>query len=732
MIIEKNRGVLVIAFLLFIVFGTTICDANNALPVNGFICTLILIFLLLKKKIKITILDLFLIVLFIYDVISLFFSINFYNSFDHLFHTFIVLEYYFIIRLFFDKDKKIRTLLLTYSTLIFFLAIITVISFKNFSTNVYGAGFDNLYDFKYLHTPMGKLLNIWESILISCFGLICLCQYYYRKNGNISFFCLVICFLIGYNIIQSFSRGAYIALIVAIIAYALYYLLFCSKKNITIKVLVSCLLAVLFISALPNKKEIQRTLQFSETVSQKRSIDGRIKIATAVKYAWDDHILGNGNANFSQAVNQYIYENDNNQFTSFSGNTIFQLIIEKGIIGFFFFLLLLMWMLYSFCREIPHKPKLYIIFTVLLIISIRELSFPTLFEHFGVQLNIITILAIAQNSSKSKEIFLVKSHNKYIALFLIVNLSAFLIVNFFFYSNEQNNHKFIQYMSKNDFVSAENCIAKTSKNTPFLINRSLLYWCIYKENEDTVSLEKSKKYLLEAYQHNPQDPMIKYNLSVIFKLDNNRDMSLRMLRELIKKYPNNSVYQIGLFTQLYEDGKTKESLPYFVSAIKNNPNLLETPMWRNFQTNDSLHANAIVKKLKDDLLCIDRKDPVLSAKYGKILLCLGDTLSAKSFLLSAVSQLPSLTKPWYYMSCIAYAENNIQEGDMFLRKAQFLNLNDIGQKGQLYINDNRNNYPYKFLSEKYLQKFKKWYKNLSDERVVFITEIEYFPKLIEN
>jgi tetratricopeptide (TPR) repeat protein len=296
---------------------------------------------------------------------------------------------------------------------------------------------------------------------------------------------------------------------------------------------------------------------------------------------------------------------------------------------------------------------------------------------------------------------------------LVSLLLVFSFYNFLFDRDEKHNDKFVQAMSDNNFIAAKNSIEKTSKRTPYLINRSLVHWCLYKETGDSGYLAKSKEYLIEAHLLNPNDLVLKYNLSIILESENKSDSSLCILEELTEKYPNNSLYQAGLFLHLYKNEKKEEGKKHFISAVENEPNLLETSVWRKMQEKDSIYADQISGEIHDRLLNTEVNDPVSSARYGRLLLCLKDTLSAKSFLQSSVAKLPNLSMPWYHLACIAYKENNSSEGDLYHKKAMLFQINTYPSKEP--SNDRTHNYPYKFFSKEYLLKFQRWYQRNCNE-----------------
>ena len=45
------------------------------------------------------------------------------------------------------------------------ISVISLVSFGLFAGLVYDAGFESLYDFKYLYRPFGSLNNVWGTLI---------------------------------------------------------------------------------------------------------------------------------------------------------------------------------------------------------------------------------------------------------------------------------------------------------------------------------------------------------------------------------------------------------------------------------------------------------------------------------------------------------------------------------------------------------------------------------------
>jgi tetratricopeptide (TPR) repeat protein len=129
---------------------------------------------------------------------------------------------------------------------------------------------------------------------------------------------------------------------------------------------------------------------------------------------------------------------------------------------------------------------------------------------------------------------------------------------------------------------------------------------------------------------------------------------------------------------------------------------------------DTIFAHEIINILNENIPALS-ENPIILAKYGKLLLSLGDTLYAQKYLQSAVSILPNLSRPWYYLSIIAYHNGAKSEADNYAKRSAVLDSKDaIGDHYAL-----KNSLSLDFLYTKYQLKFRQWYRSNTLPAVVF-------------
>jgi tetratricopeptide (TPR) repeat protein len=259
---------------------------------------------------------------------------------------------------------------------------------------------------------------------------------------------------------------------------------------------------------------------------------------------------------------------------------------------------------------------------------------------------------------------------------------------------------------------AETYILKTSERTPYLINRFFIYNELYKKTNDTEYLNRAEKYLQKAALKNPGDVMLTYYHASVLRERGKQEAALALLTELTQKFPNKSLYQLGLFDLLYKNGQQESAFPYLLQAVKIAPDLWDSAYLKNILSNDSALNESLKRRLLQDIICDKVSgDPVLLAKNGKICLSLGLEKEAKPCLEKAILLLPNLVYPHYYLSKI---ETNQEQRNLYLKQFVFLQSNSLSKEAIDHIirsGEAENTFIQrkKMMDHSYMNKFRTWY-----------------------
>lgn len=324
------------------------------------------------------------------------------SQFYNLFFSTLI---YVAIRLFLKRKKQIDLFIKIIAGFAIFLSLLTAGSFLFFKFNIEYEGFSNLVNFKRLFHPLGFLLNDWVAVLLIslAFLLISIAHFDLKSIGNkVSMAGIIFCV---FGIVCSFSRGAYLSIVIGFFTFLflLIILRVVSYKKLGRILAGAC--GIFVITTLPLKKEVAITAGFSSTASQARSTLGRIDLwDTAFKLFQERPITGVGQKNFSLYANPYLAEREDATFTGRATNTYLQLLVEKGVVGFIpwsIFVCSLLWILF---RQIRARNKnslqALIVFSVLIAVLFREITFSSFFELLQFQLLFFALAAWSVNHEK--------------------------------------------------------------------------------------------------------------------------------------------------------------------------------------------------------------------------------------------------------------------------------------------------------------------------------------------
>lgn len=671
-----------------------------------------------KRRLSLTAVDLFVMGWLVYDLFRLvLLSFNPVSGLYRVDGTVVVVLYYFLLRSYLDNERKTALLTGLYALVIGGLLFIALHAFRLFLHGMEEAGWGHsVLDFKYLYRPMGYLNNVWNSFLIGFEGILALALYYFRHRKIVRL-CLFVCLAGGaLNLLLTFSRGAYLAF--AFWAVAMLVLLFSSKVSLGIRKKLGMVVAFValpvigLLGLLPHQwQNVCNTWQFAETTSQQRSTEGRINSMEAAVAVFRDHMVwGVGEGNYSLAVAPYLFENDDASFTSFAPSSLVQLGVEKGLAGVLIWGGILVSFVVLFVRERKKDFCSYTIFVSLLAICIRELSFAAFFEYTGTMVVFFTLLAIYQNRYDGLPAIDRDFSKRGKAAALVIPIVLLCIVVSSARQQQQRdaslNSQCLNNIQAHRLDSAAYYMSHASDRLPDLLNKGMVEWLQYKAEGDTASLRAAETYLCRALDAGGNDNMVRYNLAMVWKHQGKRKEALQMMQSLSDRFPENALYHLGMYGLTEEPAEKERQL---LDAVRTMPQLIETPLWKKAAADNALLTDRLWKML-DEEEAQYRYHPIRLAKYGKIYFLTGQTEKAERCLLRSVELLPSLVAPWRYLSQIAYERGDVDKGYEYFRHVSYARSTDEEEEAVQ---------SYRFLADKYVTQFQRWYLTNTLPEVVF-------------
>lgn len=731
--VEISRGITCYWPILsaFVAFAASVSGARDPYSVTGFLLALLLGCSGCRKNISLTGLDLAIIGIWTYELILLGTSVNPRPGFLYFCSLTIAVSWYGVLRAGFTRSELLRSLLFWCSGFLSVLALIALVSFSLFEKRVAAGGFDDLYDFRFLHNSLGYLGNVWSSLLLGFLGVMALTAYLYRECRRRCALLLAMTLPVVLGVIRSFSRGVYAAFgfMLAIFVISLFVSRVQWKRKLVCMIAVGAVLAGMI---MPYKNEVFRTLRMTETVSQRRSIDGRLGGAAVVWNIVREHPLtGVGSGNFSLAANERLYENDYTPFTSIALGSGFQLPVEKGLIGTLLWLAIPGVLVWSAIRTRRRGWDTVIVFTALAAIGLRELTFPVVPDYLAMQVLVLTLIAVYYNGLPRDSVparTIPKRISQWLVWFPAAVFVGLLAVQLQRQTCRETNLRALKALAADDIATATACMQAAGDALPYRINRSALCWRLFLESGDRACLAEAERELRFAMGKNPVDIQLQYDLAVVLDAAGERDSSLGLMRRLVERFPDNALYRITLFDMARHVGASEAcDIENLTRAIELAPGLLETPFWHELPHRDSALAARLRTTLKrrGEALCRAlRQDadqnPIELAHYGKIMYTFGSEESSIFLLNAAVSQLPNLSRPWCYSGILALEQGDTTRGMQYLRRADMLAAGDT--LAQRYLSEytttarktgtserSGTKLPYRFLYRNARIKFGAWY-----------------------
>ncbi|MBO7496868.1 MAG: O-antigen ligase family protein [Salinivirgaceae bacterium] len=352
-----------------------------------------------QKTMQLTVVDYCFMAICAIEIISCFNSIYKPNSEGTVLKTLIMTILYFFVRTFVTHRIQMRYLCDVITCFAAFLSVTTLMFFVFHAQKYSELG--SLEQYKGFYRPFGMLSNDWATVL--------LCLLPFSTIGTLNadgkkrlWFAAANCLNIT-CILVSFSRGAYISLALFIMASVAFSAMRGASRRTTL--LLGAVTALAFALTLPVADSVLTTIRMNKTVSQQKSVEGRLtKYDEALKVFKEQPLLGVGGGNYTLAVERYCNAGQNDIFSPRCTNTYLQLLAERGIIGFCVYAALFVAVLLTaFRRARRGNADAGILLAAILALIFREVTFSSFFEVDSIPLLFTLMCLIATHDYKDGE-----------------------------------------------------------------------------------------------------------------------------------------------------------------------------------------------------------------------------------------------------------------------------------------------------------------------------------------
>lgn len=568
----------------------------------------------------------------IYEVISVFYAKCPVLAINQVFLLIPCFTAYLVFRRLFVSERA-TSVILQWSYLPYGIALLlSVCSFFIFQKSVLNVGFEDTYHFRFLFRPLGYITNIWAEISLVLLGWFCLV----RRHSSLFIFITIL------SILLSFSRGAYIALGVYVVSFAFVVKSYSEKLR-----LISITAIAIMIIGVICTSEMQTTLKMNHSISQRQSTDGRI---SAIRASWNifqkQPIFGYGSGNYIFSIDNVLNQDSSQSNTSFAPNIIFQILIEKGIVGLVLYLLLAFAIIKYLNKHWKH-PNSRVVCCLLLALGVKEMTQSTVLVSPFILLLLSLIIALLQ-----KEEHWVELEDKKESLSKVI-IPCFLLMTYlcwivFIVIQNRNKSYYQQSMrawENGCFEDSIDLMEKTVGEKSKLINLALLYIQHYRKTAVNEYKDETESILERAEQLQPDDVHIRYLQAVFYFVNNDLDKACMIATELTNNYPKNSIYLLIQSDIYYKKGDRVGALNTLVKAITYTPRLLYSQRISELQQNDHVFYQSLRQRLLTATNSMNNTSTDF-ARAGYIYKWYGNDSLAEISLQRAVDELPNLATPW--------------------------------------------------------------------------------------
>ncbi|MDZ4707777.1 MAG: O-antigen ligase family protein [Saprospiraceae bacterium] len=649
--------------------------------------------------------DLLLLALLGIEFFTYFFSIYRPNSFLSVEKMFFWVLFYYLLRLGLRNSISRNVLLTSLGILGLLLSFGSIISFFLLKANLEAEGWLDASQFKALFSPFGFRNNDWATLAL-CFLPFPLIVGVLFRSAKYPVWIGLLCFsLVVFSVLISFSRGAYLSLVVFGSVLTTGFIFFRLVKLKTLFLPVIATIGILALMLVPIYEPFKSTMAMNKTVSQQRSTKGRLE---TFQLAWckvKDHWWpGAGAYNYALSRNHCYPVNEDAGYHVFTNNLYLQILIEKGLLGLIIYSLLFLVILWRFfirlSRDTNTQERIVylLLFAGFITYCFRELFFSSFFENNPVMVMTCVYAGLSPVTgtpwSMDKGSRFIKGMIRYLPMVLILCVGAWIhFEKWRYHKAEQVMNESVILWEQGSIPAAKDRMDRALKlapgNAPYHELAGLISGSVNEKMDslfsapaidDPASFTAALSHFKKALELNPYDGGFHFNLACLLFLQDPAKTKLpgNHFQKALYAEPNNIEFLIGYGLSAEYSGDTSLAYGLYEKAIRLDPELLESEFFEDLSYRRPALSGLLIEKaifhLKNS---IDTGyNSVFAARLGLLFWSASQSSEAKKLFSRVVQELPDLYRPYYYLSRIAEAEGDSALAQRLLRKSLYLNHQD--------------------------------------------------------
>ncbi len=641
-------------------------------------------------------LHIILLLIFIYEIINPYFSINR----DIAIYTGLFIPASIIVFCFFSlviTSKNIDVVYYLFSSLLLVASLIIIFSFLIYVAIIKDGGWEieEIIPLRYLFTPKGMLINDWGLLLLLLipFPILLL----RRIPSRYKLIPLAV-FLVGiYASLLTFSRGTYLSIIIFMTLVIMFSMLY-KVKLLNISAKQTIVLVIFFLIALiPIREPLIKMIPVHKesSISQQLSVNGRFEQwKRSFEIVERNPIFGVGTNGFRQ-LSKIISNQEESPYTVKVTNSYLQVLVEKGITGFLLYLALISYVGYLLILIARRKNKNNIsdmvIFIPLFIgIAVKELTFSSLFDNEFIFLTFIIWIALLNTyAEKETQVKPYRSFLLFIVIIYSLTFYRYYKIRTSIVLNEKSvSMSFLDNIEKANIELSE--IDTAHIKSPVIFSNQALIKVFKKDSlnfnafakgcntfhtSDSQRIDTIIHLISQALVSAPKEPLFLLNLGWLYCTKGEYQQAIKTLKEANEISPQNSniLLSLGLISEF--KGLKNNAIEFYSKSLASSPFIVESlffkeleqrkPNWALESVNNAIN---ILNKKKDNI--IDQ------SKLSKLYLHINLLPQSKEILINITDILPNLNRSWLTLGDIYLKENDLDKAEICYQKAHLLDKGD--------------------------------------------------------
>lgn len=643
----------IISLLLFAITGAAFLQIKGCSYFVLIACCILSVYITQNNINKITGIDFALIFILLWEMADCTFQ-RCYDNF--LLYNSICSYFTYLSVRFLKKEISIITSLITIIPVVL-LAIAT--QFMQYD-NINALQFSSVYPFRFIVRPIGFLINIWGAIAILILSIV---GYYILVSDK--YFKLLYIAWLGCltSLLLCFSRiGNYIGILLTITIIIL------TKHNKRKALFLGCILVYISVYVLYSSEFIS-SFALTGTSLQANSTVGRINVVKPVLEIISKSIfIGNGIGNYFETVDSTLFQNSMS-YTSYAPNILFQLVVERGVLGFIPFMTLVVMTIKDLVKN-NSRPCIYLIIALVSVI-LKEMTLSTIQNTAISRILFYVLMALAANNVHNCKI---KNMSNIISVVLSLSCFCCFLVTFNQTKIKYNNEKALEAYKKSNYKESIIYLSKCQDIKPIAINKIILELNMKKAVDKDFHLidkEGSNQMLLSYLCYG----MLKNKNIKVTDL-------FAYLKQCINQYPDNALFYYLLYKEYYKAGDLNNCVLPLTEAIYLMPSLINAKEIRDALVKDKEFSKLFIKAINNKISAKDNSAKAIACK-GYILFYMKNKEKSKKYLIAALKMQPNLATPYYLLSQIYETENqkeisaiNKDRYILLARKGKPIDIND--------------------------------------------------------